>query len=631
METVPKHGKKERVRGKKEAAFEKFQKIKASKQINKSDLEDILDICNIIQEIIIFYLDFLRKSNDKNYIPELLYYYTIIPPDACIKHNIKKKKEKERFYEIINDILACKSIEEIEGLLTRELLKCPKEVLSFYESDKKKYNWNDEESEENEKRYIRWNNVYNTSINFKDIINEEYFYYNLTNSILTDFLDCKIGLKTRRKGISYFLDLFKTLVSEKSKYPDYFEFACLGLLNVEISNEQESKALKILTCVKDELLNNEEFLDLEGIKKFLIDKNVSYSIKENKIIIEYKNKNIIIDDYQKYNLNKNIMGGLLGFREIYLENAINFNTYINKDYYFDGILIKTLLNYAKSNLSTTSIEKMFNIQKKNYPELFDEVTTDKILKYIYFIPYNNIFDTERTLKTFQKIIIDPSKDIFNAKFDILNENLLEDLKIFVNIVKRKYDFEHEQNHLVTTLLFYMYINRKRRINSLPKEIKGDEIKEISYEDYQKRKKEKNVAKEAGNLFEKFTYGFSEDKKFSIKQLLFIANEDNDKLDCVEYKIKFSGCQNAGLNYILSNFPKNQPLSQLVEKIKLDLEEEKRLREDNENIKEIDFESKIISKKKNINNLISLEELGNICMNKISSPYNNYVPDKLCDY
>lgn len=96
METVPKHGKKERVRGKKEAAFEKFQKIKASKQINKSDLEDILDICNIIQEIIIFYLDFLRKSNDKNYIPELLYYYTIIPPDACIKHNIKKKKKKKK-------------------------------------------------------------------------------------------------------------------------------------------------------------------------------------------------------------------------------------------------------------------------------------------------------------------------------------------------------------------------------------------------------------------------------------------------------------------------------------------------------------------------------------------------------
>ena len=36
------------------------------------------------------------------------------------------------------------------------------------------------------------------------------------------------------------------------------------------------------------------------------------------------------------------------------------------------------------------------MQKENYLEFFEEVTTDKILKYIYFIPYDNIFDTERT-------------------------------------------------------------------------------------------------------------------------------------------------------------------------------------------------------------------------------------------
>ena len=627
MDLNPNKERKERVRDKKEVAFEKFQSIKESKQINKSDLEEILDICNIIPEIILYYLDFLQKNKDENYISELIYYYTIIPPDACIKHNIKKRKEKERFNEIMNTILTCENIEDIKNFLNQEFQKCPKEVLSFYEAEKKLYNWNDKESKENERRYIRWNNVYNTSINFKDIINEEYFYYNLTNSILNEFIDCKIGLKAKRKGISLFLDLFKALYLEKSKYPDYFEFACLGLLNAEISNEQESKVLKILTCIKDELLNNEEFLDLEGIKKFLINKKVSYSITENKIIINYKTKKIIIDDYQKYNLSEDIMRGLLAFRETNLENTIKFNTYINKDYYFDGILIKTLLNYARSNLSTSSIEKIFNIQKKYYPELFDEVTTDKILKYIYFIPYNNIFDTERTLKTFQKILIDPSKDIFNPKFEILNENLLQDLKIFVNIVKRKYDFEHEQNNLVTILLFYMYINRKRRIIYLPKEIKGNELKEINYEDYKERKTEKNVVKEAGNLFEKFIYGFSEDKKFSLRQLLFIANEDNDRLDYFEYKIKFGGCQNAGLNYMLSNFPKNQPLSQLVEKIKLDLEEEQNLRAKNENIEQIDFETKTIFKEKNINNLLSLEELGNICMNKISCPFNNYVPEK----
>ena len=628
MNIKPITERKEIVRDKKEVAYKKYQKIKESKQINKSDLEEVLDICNIIPEIIEFYLDFLKKSNDKNYISELLYYYTIIPPDVCIKHNIIKEKEKERFYEIMDIILKSNDFHE---LLKQEFQKCPKEVLCFYEAEKKKANWDDEESKQNEKRFIRWDKIYNTSINFKDIINEEYFYYKLTNGILNDFLEGKLGLKARRKGISFFLDLFKILDLEKSKYPNYLEFACLGLLNAEIVNEKSSKVLKILTCVKDELSHNKEFLDLEGIKKFLKCKKVSSFITGNKIKIEYNKKNIIIDDYQKYNLSEDIMIGLLASRETYLDNIINFKTYISKDYYFDGLLIKTLLNYAKSNLSTTSIEKLLNIQKQNYSELFEEITTDKILKYIYFIPYNSIFDTERTLKIFQKIIIDPSKDIFNLTFEVLNENLLEDLKIFVNIVKRKYDFEHEQNHLVTILLFYMYINRKRRINSLPKEIKGDEVKEISKEDYEKKKTEKNVIIEAGNLLEKFIYGFSENKGFSLKQLLFIANEDNDKLDCDKYKIEFIGCQNAGLDFILSKFPKNQPLSQLVGKIKFDLDEEKKLRIENENIKQINFESKIVSKKNIINNLIPLEDLGNICMNKISCPFDNSIPDKRSNY
>ena len=396
MDTKSNKERKEIVREKKEVAYEKFKKIKDSEKINKSDIEEILEICNIIPEIIEFYLDFLQKNKEENYISELLYYYTIISPDACKKHNIIKEKEEEIFYAKINLILKCKTDKDIEDILKKEFQKCPKEVLCFFESDKKKANWTDEESKEKEKNYIRWDNIYNTSINFKDIINEEYFYYKLTNSILKDFMDGKSDIKTRKKGISFFLDLFKNLYLKKSEYPDYFEFACLGLLYAEIINEQKSNVLKILTCIEDELLHNKDFLDLSGIRQFLDAKKYSYSINVNRIDINYNKKKIIIDDYQKYNLSKNIMKGLLDSRETNLENTINFKTYINKDYYFDGILIKTLLNYAKSNLSINSIEKLFNIQKENYLELFEEVTTDKILKYIYFIPYDNIFDTERT-------------------------------------------------------------------------------------------------------------------------------------------------------------------------------------------------------------------------------------------
>ena len=65
MDLNPNKERKERVRDKKEVAFEKFQSIKESKQINKSDLEEILDICNIIPEIILYYLDFLQKTKMK--------------------------------------------------------------------------------------------------------------------------------------------------------------------------------------------------------------------------------------------------------------------------------------------------------------------------------------------------------------------------------------------------------------------------------------------------------------------------------------------------------------------------------------------------------------------------------------
>ena len=150
------------------------------------------------------------------------------------------------------------------------------------------------------KNYIRWDNIYNTSINFKDIINEEYFYYKLTNSILNGFINGKLLINARRKGISFFLDLFKKLFLKKSEYPDYFEFACLGLLHAEIINEQKSNVLKILTCVEDELLNNKEFLDLSGIKQFLDTKKATYLINVNRIEINYNKKIIIIDDYQKY-------------------------------------------------------------------------------------------------------------------------------------------------------------------------------------------------------------------------------------------------------------------------------------------------------------------------------------------
>jgi hypothetical protein len=110
-----------------------------------------------------------------------------------------------------------------------------------------------------------------------------------------------------------------------------------------------------------------------------------------------------------------------------------------------------------------------------------------------------MFDIERTSKIYSKIIIDASKDIFAVPyfFTIMSEKLKASLKKFVNIVKRKYNFEQEQQHLVTILLFYLYINEKRRINSLPKEINETRVEILTNQEYKKKKIRKMLKKKLG--------------------------------------------------------------------------------------------------------------------------------------
>ena len=240
-----------------------------------------------------------------------------------------------------------------------------------------------------------------------------------------------------------------------------------------------------------------------------------------------------------------------------------------------------------------------------------------------------MFDIERTSKIYSKIIIDASKDIFAVPyfFTIMSEKLKASLKKFVNIVKRKYNFEHEQQHLVTILLFYLYVNEKRRINSLPKEINETRIEILTNQEYKKKKDQKNVEKEAGRLFEVFCYGKVQEK-FKIKQLLFIANEENDNLDCIKYKKEYEKCCEQKLEEIVNNFPSDQPLSTLVKEIKEGLEEEKELYFELKNIKKTFDEilDSYVTKMEDIQ-FYFLNEIENIEVDAKTEFYNNYIFDK----
>ena len=109
------------------------------------------------------------------------------------------------------------------------------------------------------------------------------------------------------------------------------------------------------------------------------------------------------------------------------------------------------------------------------------------------------------------------------------------------LIQRKNKFQHEHHHLVTILLFFLYINSRRCINSLPKEIINNKIEILSQEDYKQKKNNYNAIKEAGSQFELFNNRKIKNG-FYLKELLFIGNEKND-LNCEEYKYQFENCKN----------------------------------------------------------------------------------------
>ena len=98
-------------------------------------------------------------------------------------------------------------------------------------------------------------------------------------------------------------------------------------------------------------------------------------------------------------------------------------------------------------MAVSSLERSFNINKNDYKELFKELS-ENIEKYIYLMPYDCLFDTERTFKNPMKIIIDPYKEKFVLDRKYINNNLeLESvLEEFCNIIFRKFCFEHEIHH-----------------------------------------------------------------------------------------------------------------------------------------------------------------------------------------
>ena len=184
------------------------------------------------------------------------------------------------------------------------------------------------------------------------------------------------------------------------------------------------------------------------------------------------------------------------------------------------------------------------------------------------MPYYCIYDTERTFKNPMKVIIDPLKEKYCLDIRLIDYDLeLNDaLREFCNIAFRKFAFELEIHHLTTVLLFFLYINKDRKLNSLTKEITSDEKLNIFLElDSKESNESKNRQNKAGNLFEILCYGEIQNE-LTLKQLLFIVNENNDNLDYKSFKEEYKKHSEKDLNEILNEFPNNQLFSEHVKTI-----------------------------------------------------------------
>ena len=483
-----------------------------------------------------------------------------------------------------NEILSCKEIEHLipPNELKQEMEKREKEKKKRIEKKVKKLKFKKELGKMEEEKedlvpfeYSRWSISYNTVMDYKTEENEEFLFYQLSNSLISEFTKDQKCFKKRIELINIIINLFEDVYSkikEGKNICKYFEFLCLILINSEVNDNYATKLRPILESISNEIKN--KFMNFDEINKYLKKKNYKSEYIDNKIIINYNNTKFIIDDYNKYNIDKTVIKSLLNKDRLsyktFLENNIKFEEHLNEIKNSNDLLIKIIKKFSCSELAFSSIEKLFSIKREEHEELFKELSCN-IEQYVCLIPYNCFFDTERTVKNPMKIIIEPYREKYRLEIKNINNDLElhSVLKDFCNIAFRKFCFEHEIHHLTTCLLFFLYVHENSSINSITKELtsNGDVLFHPETEDEDMIEKTgNNVQKEAGNLFELLCYG-NIIKQFTLKQLLFIVNENNDNLRWDKFKESYENNSKKNIKQLLNEFPDNQLLSGYVKKIK----------------------------------------------------------------
>ena len=276
-------------------------------------------------------------------------------------------------------------------------------------------------------------------------------------------------------------------------------------------------------------------------------------------------------------------------KNLILINSKNENEFNNQNI-FNGLLNEVIVNYCSSKLAKDAFNNLFGELPE---EMKKEIFSEKILNYIYYIPFTAAENIERTDKRFSLILINQLEDskIIQIKIPILNELLTN----FVNIVVRKFEFQHEHQHFSGGLLFI--IGKEKCINTPRQNYENNKLTILPDHYEIKKLEEKSIveSEERGELYEQMYYGkiLSE---FKMIELLFIADENNYNLEKEEHLNKFNKfTKEITLEEALKNYPKNQNLSELVSRIYSELLADKEENGDKSYL--VILEGKAVAKKK----------------------------------
>ena len=196
----------------------KFKLIKTKEKIRISELCELLKYNETNIEFLMFYFDNLIKESKIKFKEDIKEYYTILPINICKNYNVKKIiSEKDRLFNLYTKIYQANEAEL--DLIILDEFKFPKELELFSFSQKEK------------KNTTRWGKYYNKIIDFKNIDNEEYFYYTISNSILTNFKKALVIKNYYHESLKNLYHIFEKLYLNKIEDKDLFEFAFLFILN----------------------------------------------------------------------------------------------------------------------------------------------------------------------------------------------------------------------------------------------------------------------------------------------------------------------------------------------------------------------------------------------------------------